>query len=64
MTIRTSSWNPRFLFGDAALYDDLVERLRPRSRGDARDGFRRRQLKERDASVAKAGASRYLVDPT
>ena len=43
MTIRTSLLELRFLFGDEALYDNLVERFDHDLVATERDGFRRRQ---------------------
>src|SRR5215210_3197600 len=63
MTIRTALLEARFLFGDRALYDDLLVRYdRQIVKGTAPE-FVDAKLRERDARVAKAGASRYLVEP-
>src|SRR5215203_4820525 len=63
MTIRTALLEARFLFGDHALYDELVARYdRQIVKGTAPE-FVDAKLRERDARVAKAGASRYLVEP-
>jgi [protein-PII] uridylyltransferase len=63
MTIRTSLLESRFLFGDRDLYDHLVERFDREIVATSAAGFVDAKLKERDARVAKAGASRYLVEP-
>ena len=63
MTIRTSLLESRFLFGDEALYDNLVERFDHDLVATSATAFVDAKLKERDARVAKAGASRYLVEP-
>src|SRR5829696_9164995 len=63
MTIRTALLEARFLFGDRALHDELVARYdRQIVKGTAPE-FVDAKLRERDARVAKAGASRYLVEP-
>jgi [protein-PII] uridylyltransferase len=63
MTIRTSLLEARFLFGDRALYDALIERFDREIVASTAADFVDAKLKERDARVAKAGASRYLVEP-
>ncbi|HEU6443199.1 MAG TPA: [protein-PII] uridylyltransferase [Microvirga sp.] len=63
MTIRTSLLEARFLFGDRALFDDLVQRFDKEIVATSAAEFVDAKLKERDARVAKAGASRYLVEP-
>ncbi|MGO4572532.1 [protein-PII] uridylyltransferase [Microvirga sp. 2TAF3] len=63
MTIRTSLLEARFLFGDKALYDDLIDRIDREIIAVSSADFVDAKLKERDARVAKAGASRYLVEP-
>ena len=63
MTIRTALLEARFLLGDPALYDALLARFdKEVVRGSAPE-FVDAKLKERDARVTKAGASRYLVEP-
>jgi [protein-PII] uridylyltransferase len=63
MTIRTALLETRFITGDEALFADLVARFdRQIVRGTSAD-FVEAKLRERDARVAKAGASRYLVEP-
>ena len=63
MTIRTSLLEARFLFGDRALFDGLVARFDKEIIASSAAEFVDAKLKERDARVAKAGASRYLVEP-
>jgi [protein-PII] uridylyltransferase len=63
MTIRTSLLETRYILGNEALYDELVARYeREVVRGSAA-AFVEAKLKERDARVRRAGASRYLVEP-
>lgn len=63
MTIRTALLEARYLLGDRALYDTLVSRFdREVIRRSAAE-FVEAKLKERDARVTRAGASRYLVEP-
>jgi len=63
MTVRTALLETRHLAGDEALYAELVTRFdRQVVRGTSAD-FVEAKLRERDARVAKAGASRYLVEP-
>jgi [protein-PII] uridylyltransferase len=63
MTIRTSLLEARFLFGDRDLFDSLVERFDKEIVAASAADFVEAKLKERDARVAKAGASRYVVEP-
>jgi len=63
MTIRTSLLEARLLFGDRVLYDSLIERFDREIVATSAPDFVDAKLKERDARVAKAGASRYLVEP-
>jgi [protein-PII] uridylyltransferase len=63
MTIRTSLLEVRFLHGDRALYDMLVARFDAEVIASSSAEFVEAKLRERDARVAKAGASRYLVEP-
>jgi [protein-PII] uridylyltransferase len=63
MTIRTSLLETRFLMGDQALYDTLVTRFDTEIIATSAPEFVEAKLKERDARVTKAGASRYLVEP-
>ncbi|WP_046862090.1 [protein-PII] uridylyltransferase [Microvirga massiliensis] len=63
MTVRTSLLEARFLFGNEALFDTLVARFDKEIVATTAPEFVEAKLKERDARVAKAGASRYLVEP-
>jgi [protein-PII] uridylyltransferase len=63
MTIRTSLLETRFLFGDGELFDNLTKRFDKEIIATSAPAFVDAKLKERDARVAKAGASRYLVEP-
>jgi [protein-PII] uridylyltransferase len=63
MTVRTSLLEARFLFGDPELFDTLVTRFDKEIVATTASEFVEAKLKERDARVAKAGASRYLVEP-
>ena len=63
MTIRTALLEARFICGDTGLFDELVARFdKEVVKGTARD-FIVAKLAERDARHARAGASRYLVEP-
>ena len=63
MTIRTALLEARHLAGDATLTADLITRFdRELVAGTAAE-FVDAKLKERDARNAKAGSSRYLVEP-
>ncbi len=63
MTIRTALLEARFLFGETALYEQLVARFDKEVVQSSAAEFVDAKLKERDARVNKAGASRYLVEP-
>jgi [protein-PII] uridylyltransferase len=63
MTVRTATLESRLLAGDEKLYNELRKRFaREVVRGTAKD-FVAAKLDERDRRHAKAGASRYLVEP-
>ncbi|HEY8565687.1 MAG TPA: [protein-PII] uridylyltransferase [Beijerinckiaceae bacterium] len=63
MTIRTGLLEARYLHGDRPLFDELLARFdRQVVQGTAAE-FVDAKLKERDARVAKAGRSRYRVEP-
>lgn len=63
MTIRTTLLEARLLAGDEGLLEDLRRRfVKEIVKGTARE-FVSAKLEERDARHAKAGASRYLVEP-
>ncbi|KQP11310.1 MAG: [protein-PII] uridylyltransferase [Methylobacterium sp.] len=63
MTIRTSLLEARYLFGTRALYEELVTRFDTELVMWTAPEFVEAKLRERDARVTKAGASRYLVEP-
>ena len=63
MTIRTSLLEARLLFGDRDLFGALVERFDKEIVATSAADFVDAKLKERDARVAKAGTSRYVVEP-
>ncbi|MCO5155952.1 MAG: [protein-PII] uridylyltransferase [Aquamicrobium sp.] len=63
ITIRTSILEARFLTGDERLFDTLVERFDEEVVKDTGAEFVQAKLAERDARHAKAGESRYLVEP-
>jgi [protein-PII] uridylyltransferase len=63
LTVRTALLEARFLAGDSGLFQELVRRFdREVVYGTAAD-FSRQKLEERDQRVAKAGGTRYLVEP-
>jgi [protein-PII] uridylyltransferase len=63
MTIRTSILESRFLFGERALFDELITRFdRDVVQGTASE-FVAAKLAEREERHRKAGQSRYLVEP-
>lgn len=63
MTIRTALLETRFLLGDRSLHDSLVSRFDREVVHKTAPAFVEAKLRERDARVEKAGASRYLVEP-
>lgn len=63
MTVRTAILETRFLAGERALYDELVERFdREVVQGTAAE-FVTAKLAEREERHRRAGQSRYLVEP-
>ncbi len=63
MTIRTTLIESRFLLGNAQLFEELLATFdREIMRAGARE-FVGAKLEERNLRVARAGASRYLVEP-
>ena len=62
-TIRTSILEGRRLAGDEALADDLKRRFRQEVVKGTGAEFVAAKLKERDQRHARAGASRFLVEP-
>ena len=63
MTIRTSILEARFVWGDRPLFDELVERFDDKVVRDTAAEYVQAKLAERDDRHAKAGESRYLVEP-
>ena len=63
MTIRTSILEGRRLAGDERLAEDLRRRFREEVVKGTAAEFVAAKLKERDERHARAGASRYLVEP-
>ena len=63
MTIRTALLEARFILGEEPLFEEMRDRFEKEIvRGTARE-FVAAKLAERDQRVARAGASRYLVEP-
>ena len=63
MTIRTSVLEARFILGDEILFEQMRTRFETEIvRTTARE-FVAAKLAERDSRIARAGASRYLVEP-
>src|SRR5690606_17727382 len=62
-TIRTSILEARFVHGERRLYDTLVQRFDAEVVKDTGAEFVQAKLAERDGRHAKAGESRYLVEP-
>jgi [protein-PII] uridylyltransferase len=63
MTVRTALLEARFILGDGALFEDMRRRFTQEiMHGNPRD-FVAAKLAERDTRVARAGSSRYLVEP-
>ena len=63
MTIRTALLEARFLFGTRILFEELVTRFDAELVVGSASEFVDAKLRERDTRVAKAGTSRYLVEP-
>ncbi|GEP08230.1 [protein-PII] uridylyltransferase [Methylobacterium gnaphalii] len=63
MTIRTALLEARFLFGSRMLFEQLVTRFDSELVVGTAAEFVDAKLRERDGRVAKAGSSRYLVEP-
>ena len=63
ITIRTSILEARFLWGNEPLFEDLVVRFDKAVVKDTGAEFAQAKLAERDERHAKAGESRYLVEP-
>ncbi len=63
MTIRTSILEARYIWGDEALFETLIERFDKEVVSDTGPEYIQAKLAERDDRHAKAGESRYLVEP-
>lgn len=63
LTICTALLEARYLWGDRALYDDLVVRFEKDVIADTGPEFVEKKLAERDARHKRMGDSRYVVEP-
>ncbi len=63
MTIRTAILEARFLLGDRALFDELIERFDNEVERNTGAEFVAAKLAEREERLRRAGQSRYLVEP-
>lgn len=63
ITIRTSILEARFLWGERKLYDELLTRFDHEVVRTTGPEYVQAKLAERDERHAKAGESRYLVEP-
>ena len=63
MTIRTALLEARLICGDAALFADLQRRYGAEIAEGTAPAFTEAKLAERETRVARAGSSRYLVEP-
>mgnify|MGYP000865016821 CR=1 FL=1 len=63
MTIRTAVLEARFICGEEPLYDEMVKRFDEEVVKDTGAEYSQAKLAERDLRHAKAGESRYLVEP-
>ncbi|WP_374545322.1 [protein-PII] uridylyltransferase [Rhodoblastus sp.] len=63
MTIRTTLLECRYLLGDRALLDTLLQRFDQEIVRTTAPEFVAAKLAERDQRVQRAGSSRYLVEP-
>ncbi|PZR86664.1 MAG: [protein-PII] uridylyltransferase, partial [Stutzerimonas stutzeri] len=63
MTIRTALLEARLICGDAALFADLQRRYGAEIAEGTAAAFTEAKLAERETRVARAGSSRYLVEP-
>jgi [protein-PII] uridylyltransferase len=62
-TIRTALLESRYLWGDAALYQDMRRKFRELAASDSGLAFVEAKLAERDARHKKMGDSRYVLEP-
>jgi [protein-PII] uridylyltransferase len=63
ITIRTAVLEARYVWGDGALYDDLIRRFDHEVVKDTGSEYVQAKLAERDERHRKVGESRYLVEP-
>ena len=63
MTIRTALFEARFILGDQPLFDELRARFDKDVVAKTAREFVVAKLGERETRIARAGASRYLVEP-
>ena len=63
MTIRTAILEARFLWGNSALFEDMLERFNKEIVSSTAKEFIEAKLNERDERHRKSGESRYLVEP-
>ena len=63
MTIRTAVLEARFIVGDRRAFDDLQSRFAKEVVKGSASQFVEAKLRERENRVARAGNSRYLVEP-
>ncbi|NVK34209.1 MAG: [protein-PII] uridylyltransferase [Rhodobacteraceae bacterium] len=63
MTIRTAILEARHIWGDKALFDDLIQRFADEVVAGTSSEFIAAKLKERDERHKRQGATRYLVEP-
>ncbi|NVO14865.1 MAG: [protein-PII] uridylyltransferase [Rhodoplanes sp.] len=63
MTIRTAILEARFLFGEQALFDELVARFDKQVVQSTGPEFVAAKLSEREERLKRVGQSRYLVEP-
>lgn len=63
MTVRTATLEARFLTGDAALFDTLMQRFETEIMANTGTEFIAAKLAERDARHDATGNTRYVVEP-
>jgi [protein-PII] uridylyltransferase len=63
MTVRTALLEARFILGDRALFENMRQRFEQEIVHNNPRDFVAAKLVERDTRIARAGRSRYLVEP-
>ncbi len=63
VTIRTALLEGRYVWGDAALYDEASARFKAEVQADTARVFVAEKMAERDARHLRMGDSRYVVEP-